>query len=624
MLSGAPVSLDWSHIFKQALSYSDSIILVFERKPATPPTLPILGANEAFLRATNTRSEQLVREDFLSFFCAQSCPASRSGLAWAISAGTAWRNEILCSRRGGQPFWLGYHLIPIEGPAGEAWYVLHGHDITEQRLAIQRQQAAEGLMAAVFRTMDASIAITTSRGRILMTNLHLDRLLDAEPGSLEGENFRELIADTDREAFVRAQEQPLSHGPARSLQVTLLRKGGVAVRVRISCAVAERPDAETVLVLTIREITETVQSAPSKHFQVAGKLRLVGLEEVRAALGAEWDRLAERAVQTAEHVLRSRLSPGDTFSRTDDHGLLICFANASEEEASFRAAAIGQEIQRRLIGQGETAIASSVTAIAAAVSADAEGGQNRSFHASLERRLNERRQEVERQAEQALEAVIRTAHCVLEPVIPRNGRDILARYACLPPDQERAVLSARTVLGPTGVRDFDYDSMLLTLAVERIIQDAAQGVLSLCFVDVGLEVFTIRARTERLLSICRSIPLEIRHRMVMMLAHVPADIARPRITDAVQRLRPFCRSVGLSMQELAAPPLDPYLLAGSIVSLELDQVVSDGTLQEARLRQLLDHLHTNRIRLLVRNASPKRRKELEALGVDLIGSGVPA
>ena len=329
MLSSTSFSVNWSHIFAQALDYSDNIMVVMERRASSPPALPIVAANGALIRATNARAELLAGEDFLSAFCAQSCPAARSRLAEAIGAGTDWRHEILCSRRGGQPFWLGYHLIPIEGPEGQPWYVLHGRDITEQRLARQRQQAAEGLMAAVFRTIDAAMAITTEAGPILMTNAHLDRLLDAEPGSLQGKNFADLLAASDRVVFLHAQEQRLGEGLRTPLDVKLLRKSGPPAPVRISCGAAERPDAQRVYVLTIREVSEPAENASAKNFPVAGKLRLVGLEGVRAALGPEWNRLAERSMQTAEHVLRNRLLPGDTFSRTSDNGLLICFANAS-------------------------------------------------------------------------------------------------------------------------------------------------------------------------------------------------------------------------------------------------------------------------------------------------------
>ena len=74
---------------------------------------------------------------------------------------------------------------------------------------------------------------------------------------------------------------------------------------------------------------------------VAGKIRLVGLDEVKEALGARWAAVAARAMASAEHVIRRHCGPRDTWSRTADGGFLICFADATEEEAGVPRRGIG-------------------------------------------------------------------------------------------------------------------------------------------------------------------------------------------------------------------------------------------------------------------------------------------
>ena len=99
----------------------------------------------------------------------------------------------------------------------------------------------------------------------------------------------------------------------------------------------------------------------------AGRINLIGLDEVRAALGDRWRAVAVRAMESAEVVLKRRCGPQDSYSRADDTSFVVCFGGLSEREASFRASMIGREIRDRLIGQGENPDTAFVRAIAAAV-----------------------------------------------------------------------------------------------------------------------------------------------------------------------------------------------------------------------------------------------------------------
>ena len=100
---------------------------------------------------------------------------------------------------------------------------------------------------------------------------------------------------------------------------------------------------------------------------IAGKIRLVGLQEVKASLGSRRAAAAERVMASAEHVIRRYCGPRDTYSRTQDGEFLVCFGEATEDEAAFRAATISREIRKRLIGEGETGPAAQVSAMTAAV-----------------------------------------------------------------------------------------------------------------------------------------------------------------------------------------------------------------------------------------------------------------
>jgi hypothetical protein len=69
----------------------------------------------------------------------------------------------------------------------------------------------------------------------------------------------------------------------------------------------------------------------------AGRINLIGLDEVRAALGDRWWAVAARAMESAEVVLKRRCGPQDSYSPTGDTSFVVCFGGVSEREASVRA-----------------------------------------------------------------------------------------------------------------------------------------------------------------------------------------------------------------------------------------------------------------------------------------------
>jgi hypothetical protein len=77
---------------------------------------------------------------------------------------------------------------------------------------------------------------------------------------------------------------------------------------------------------------------------------MIGLDEVRAVLGDRWEKLASRVYGIADRILNARLSKEDVFRRDAAGNYIICFARLCDEQAWFKAKAIGQEIRETLVG----------------------------------------------------------------------------------------------------------------------------------------------------------------------------------------------------------------------------------------------------------------------------------
>lgn len=81
---------------------------------------------------------------------------------------------------------------------------------------------------------------------------------------------------------------------------------------------------------------------------MAGSFELVGLDQIKEALGTRWADLAARASQAAEQGIRRRLSDSDILQVLSDTEFSICFAKLDRKAAVERAKQISHEIKQEI------------------------------------------------------------------------------------------------------------------------------------------------------------------------------------------------------------------------------------------------------------------------------------
>lgn len=606
-------------IVADALDRSDDVLAVVEQVGPSLDDLRFLGVNDAFCRMTGYSLAEVVGHPFSMLACPGTSPDLAAKLTAAIAARRSLRTEMLCANAAGKEFWFGLHLMPAgEAGAEGPYFVVLGRDISAQLQASQQQRAIQELLANVFLSVDAAVAIVGADGRFLMTNPQHDRLMRRPVGSLAGKPTQDCVAPEFRAPLEQARKQQFIDGKNFTIDVQALGGDGTAIALRLTSAAITRADLPRCRIVTV---TELPPPPTPPDVQVAGKIKLVGLEEVRAALGPQWEAMAERALSSAEHVIQRRLGPADTYSRTQDQGFLICFAGMTEQEASFRAAMIGREIRARLIGQGEDPASTQVSAITTSVKMEGQDRSPDTMRNLLEERLNGRRAAIEAEARQTLLDAVQSATCQLEAIHGRTGSEAVARYACLPVALERKIAAAMSVLpsGGGGGADFDLDALMLSLAAERSMHDALHGTAAMILVNVSFDSFMTRSRTDRYVELCNKLDLKLRQRLVLVLSQVPPSIGRSRVLDCANRLRPFCRGVGFEVEDIELPQVDLSLTGAPIVSINAERWGGGGGMQEHRLTQMLRALHTHRGRLLMRRVpSWDVATQMRGLGVDLV------
>ena len=355
-----PASLQ--RMLYDTLDHSDDIVLVLEQTDADAGDLTIASANDAFCRTSGHSHEDLIGLSFHTLFANDAVRSRWDGAVGTAREHGSSHTELLCSRKYSRTFWFGLHLMLVRDSTQQNFVIL-GRDITESLQARQQQAAVQGLLAKVFLCVKAPVAIVSESGVMQMTNPALDELLGFPSGGLSGKPSMDRIAPSARPAAMAARQCQIEDGHDYTLTTRLLRADGSELPADITSTVVQHEDLRRFRIVTV--LRRPDEQAETVH--IAGKIKLIGLDEVKEVLGSRWAAVAARAMATAEHVIRRRCGERDTWSRMADGGFLICFAETTEEEAAFRAAALAREIRTRLVGDGETEETANVSAIAAAV-----------------------------------------------------------------------------------------------------------------------------------------------------------------------------------------------------------------------------------------------------------------
>lgn len=107
----------------------------------------------------------------------------------------------------------------------------------------------------------------------------------------------------------------------------------------------------------IQEPRPVGAAAPPSPFVSAGRFGLIGLTEIRDAVGSRWPALEERVRALSEAVISRHLTQGDVFEAQGDDSYVVLFAQLSKEAADFKCRVIGREITQRLLGSDSPRLA---------------------------------------------------------------------------------------------------------------------------------------------------------------------------------------------------------------------------------------------------------------------------
>ena len=309
-----------------------------------------------------------------------------------------------------------------------------------------------------------------------------------------------------------------------------------------------------------------------------GRLNLIGLHQLRDALGKRWEHVQGRVHEKVQSILHKNLAREDVFVRRSDVEYMVCHANLSDHQARMKSIQIAQEIMSFFLGTTELENVSIRTAVASAdgsvkfealtfddISHDQETLDALAKAATAQ--TAEKKGAVTTTASASsidiakiglsstitdLASVNRLDYCdflfrsvsnakqnvlMAHHILPRFSHDLLG--------ERTGYLQTRSILKEDEKHALDF--LILAEAVDVCAELISNLFMTLVIIPLDFETATSPRLREKYLAICRQIPTKIREMIVFQIYDLPDGAPSSRVQSVVQTLKPFCRHIFVSV-----------------------------------------------------------------------------
>ncbi len=504
----------------------------------------------------------------------------------------------------------------------------------EMRGLLERQRDEERLFHALLDGTPTAALVLDEDRRVVHCNRALSELLDRPPSRIEGRRFEDFLAPASRTVFAALeeaaladpdgeQETPVELATAVDRKRTRLRlravpcgRGHAWRIVRIALESEKiRPEAGAQREDALRRALREVLAKGDASLPVA-RIHLLGLGELRTALGERWSELEAQLRDVVERVLRSQLEPGERFCREDGLGYMIIFGGADEARAAARVAAMEEAIRAAVLGaqdlseQGRLqrppltgATYEQLAALESAVEEIPIAAEDLAAEGDLWQLLRARcRQSGEGGATRPRGIVAelrRTARGEYEPAL--DGRGVPAPILLLALDARSTALveryRRRAAQDPALL--LDLDKFVLERHLRLLIGELRMG-SDVALVDVHYETLATRHSGDTYAALLEEIPEDLRAVLGFNLRGIPPGVYAPKVARLISALRPFSRLQAIEV-DVRRPELpDLPTIRAPMITVPYEGLVEQESVSGERLRTLLNRAHACKARVLLR------------------------
>jgi hypothetical protein len=345
----------------------------------------------------------------------------------------------------------------------------------------------------------------------------------------------------------------------------------------------------------------------SSQSVMAGSFELVGLDEIKEALGERWAGLAARASELAEQGIRRRISDSDVLQVLSETEFSICFAKLDRGAAVERAKQISREIKQELFAElPEFSSSVTVKQYVAEIELKNLAGDTGSLADRLVLTLRRMRLEADRAILNYRRLLLKDFQLLFAPlwdpmraIVDLNRCVLDLSLGCTTLSQFQAIADPDQMVDTLA----DMDCLALTRALEMLHRYGRASNVAAVLVPVGYQTLARTSTRREYLKLLASVPEVYSPFVRLEVTGVPSRPNVDQLNDllfTVGDMRP-----GLTLQVTGnagyLSELDPAPLWGLSCNLSMGHL-RDAT-QRAVAPSFMEFAKSNSLRTMAHGAN---------------------
>lgn len=522
-------------------SRSNDAIVVTEIDPDTDDWR-IAGANPVLEAVSGFDTNDLLGQS-ITMLKPDECADGWADVLTVAHEAKETKAVLAVKRKDGSTAMLEADAYPVADHLGHPrYFVLQMADRSKLNSLRANVTKLELIFGSILSILNDPVSIIDPQGRFAAINAAYTRVFGWTMDQLAGRPLSFVVGDEDREEAASHHRRSIATGVVKQeRQVRVRSASGRVLKTLVVSNLVRMPSGESYRVATLTPI-EDLDRGPAElaadEFDravreraaargsdsiVAGTVRVLGLDEVRAALGDQWDALGARADEIVLDVIRNHLHRDDLATPCDG-GYVICFAGDDESAAEAKVRTIVDTVRLRFAACLPASAADELTfeSAVATVKGDALAGGS-SILAAIEAEVASRQSHMAHDARARLSAALKSATIEIVRARTDDGRPAqvaiarlsrLARVAagqCLPHldlDEQLAV---------------DAQLMTFALSARELITKGDRGFDAVILAPVHVRLLESKAVLQALTNLCRALQPGVRSRLGMDIQGLSAS-----------------------------------------------------------------------------------------------------
>ena len=389
-------------------------------------------------------------------------------------------------------------------------------------------------------------------------------------------------------------------------------------------------------------LKNVVTATPTKL--IAGRVQLLGLEEVKEALGDRWERRSEVIFSLAERIIKRRLGPKDVCQRGDGGHFTLCFAESGESAAAFKARAIAEEIRAVILGKEfgdeDAAFAAEVKQVqddissqnggVSALSVDSEAHEvtlgveeiedSNDLLGLLTSRLEAAAAASKKSEREILMEVANNAELELKSFEDQKGEITPFQLAVFDAQAEGKIEALRSYRPASHQLVRDLDILLLSKVAEEILR-RPPGKNVVLVVNIHFSTIDTKQNLEKFKQLCGALTEPARAALIFNIVEIPSVLLPAKVAEQFHTIRHFCRAMMAQVQPPMLANVDPQMLRTPILTCDATALFKAAERSSEQVATFLKKLRLQKNRLMVYGIdSERQRAQLRVLNVDFLAT----